>query len=157
MKKVVKYCIILLCVFSLKAQTNKDINWQSFEKLELLQKQNPKPVFIYIYADWCVYCKKMNRVSFKYKNNIELLNQNYYALKFNLETEQEIVFDGKIFKNQELKTHRQPKHDLAKFLTDKQDKVSLPAIVILDEDFNIIKKLHTYLSPKQFNSLLKSL
>lgn len=131
------------------------INWVEFEDLPSLQAQNPKPVFIYIYADWCVYCKKMERVSFKNKDNIELLNEKYYSLKFNLETEKDLFFNGEIYKNQELKTKRQPVHDLAKFLTGKQNQINLPAIVFLDEDFKILKRLHTYLSPKQlFLSLL---
>jgi len=97
----------------------------------------------------------MERVSFKDNANIEVMNKNYYALKFDLETEKEIVFNDEIYKNEELKTHRQPKHDLAKFLTGKQNQISLPAIVLLDEDFKLLKRLHTYLSPKQlFLSLL---
>ena len=149
------YILIILSSFTAFAQDK--INWIDFEELPLLQAQNPKPVFIYIYADWCVYCKKMQRVSFKNKNNINLLNHKYYSLKFDLETEDAIKFNGVIYKNQEFPKNRHPKHDLAKFLTGKQNQISLPAIVILDKNYAIMRKLHTYLSPKQFNSLLKSL
>lgn len=145
--------ILIFNSYYLNAQ--QEINWVDFEDLPTLQAQNPKPMFIYIYADWCVYCKKMERITFKNKDNIKLLSENYYALKFNLETKKEIVFNGKSYKNKELKTHRQPKHDLAKFLTGEQEQISLPAIVFLDEDFKLLKKLHTYLSPEQlFLSLL---
>jgi len=91
----------------------------------------------------------MEKVSFKDKSNVNLLNNNYYALKFNLETESDIIFNDKIYKNQELKTHRQPKHELAKFLTRKQNQIPLPVIVIIDKHYNNLRKLHTYLSPKQ--------
>lgn len=152
MKSII-YAFIILS--SLGAIAQQKINWIEFEDLPLLQAQNPKPMFIYIFADWCVYCKKMERVTFKDKDNIELLSENYYALKFNLETEQEIIFNGEIYKNKELKTNRQPSHELARFLTGKQDQISLPAIVLLDGDFKLLKRLHTYLSPKQlFLSLL---
>lgn len=148
--------VICLCCFlnSSFAFAQDKINWIDFEDLQSLQIQQPKLIFIYIYADWCVYCKKMERVSYKDKANIKLLNNDYYALKFNLEYEKQIIFNGNIYKNQELKTHRQPKHDLAKFLTGKQDKISLPAILILDQNMDITKQLHTYLSPEQLNLLL---
>lgn len=152
MKSFIYIFIILL---SLGAFAQQKINWIDFEDLPSHQAQNPKPMFIYIYADWCVYCKKMEKVTFKNKDNIELLSKNFYTLKVNLETEKEIVFNGEIYKNQELKTHRVPKHDLAKFLTGKLDKISMPAIIILDQNYNFFKILHTYLSPKQLFLLIK--
>jgi thioredoxin-related protein len=132
----------------------EDVKWIDFEDLSALQAQDPKPMFIYIYADWCVYCKKMEKVSFKEGRNVELLNQNYYTLKFNLETDNPIIFKGKKFENQELKTHRQPKHDLAKYLTGREDQIPLPAIVILDQNYNLVSQLNTYLSPKQLYLLI---
>lgn len=156
-KKIHNLILVIFCIFiSHLASTQQKINWIDFEDLPTLQELNSKPMFIYIYADWCVYCKKMEQASFKDKENIKLLNENFYALKFNLETEREIVFNEKKYKNHELKTHRQPKHDLAKYLTQKEDKIPLPAIVVLDQDFNRIKILHTYLSPKQLKALLIS-
>lgn len=151
-----KIVLVLCFIFNSYYLTAQQvIKWVDFEDLPLLQAQNSKPMFIYIYADWCVYCKKMDRVSFKDKSNVEILNEDYYALKFNIETEKSIRFQGYEYLNQELKTKRQPVHDLAKFLTGEQDQISLPAIVLLDEDFKLLKRLHTYLSPKQlFLSLL---
>jgi len=151
MKSII-YAFIILS--SLGAIAQQKINWVDFEDLPLLQAQNSKPMFIYIYADWCVYCKKMDRVSFKDKSNVEILNEDYYALKFNIETEKSIRFQEYEYLNQELKTKRQPVHDLAKFLTGKQDQISLPAIVLLDGDFKLLKRLHTYLSPEQLFLLL---
>ncbi|NBC57901.1 MAG: thioredoxin fold domain-containing protein [Bacteroidetes bacterium] len=156
MKKIITYCFILFCVFRLKAQSDKSIHWQSFDKLASIQKHNPRPIFIYIYADWCVYCKKMEQVSFKNKVNIDLLNNKYYSLKFNLETEDTIIFNGITYKNEEFTKHRQPKHNLAKFLSGKQNQISLPTIVILDKNYNVTRRLHTYLSPKQLNLLLEA-
>lgn len=145
-----KIVLVLCFIFnSYYLTAQQKINWIDFKDLPALQAQNPKPLFIYIYADWCVYCKKMEQATFKEAKNIEQLNEKYYALKFNLETEQEIIFNGEIYKNKELKTNRQPSHELAKFLTGKQDQISLPAIVLLDENFKLLKRLHTYLSPKQ--------
>jgi thioredoxin-related protein len=151
MKSIIYIFIILS---SLTAFAQDKINWIEFEDLPSLQAQNPKPIFIYIYADWCVFCKKMDRVSFKDKLNAEILNEDFYAIKFNLEAEESLVFDGEIYANTEYGNRRNPKHDLAKFLTGKQDQISLPAILMLDSNYKILKKLHTYLSPKQLELLL---
>lgn len=153
-----KIVLVLCFIFnSYYLTAQQKINWVEFEDLPLLQAQSPKPMFIYIFADWCVYCKKMERVSFKDKSNIEILNKDFYAIKFNLEKEESLVFNGKLYDNSELGNRRNPTHDLAKYLTGKSKDISLPAIVVLDGDFNIVKRFHTYLSPKQLNFLIKGI
>ena len=46
------------------AQKN-EIQWIGFEELEDSLKIETRPVLIYFYTDWCVYCKKMDRNAFK--------------------------------------------------------------------------------------------
>ena len=69
MKKLLFY---FLLIFAGNAFAQAEINWLSFEQLEDSLQQEPKPVFIYFYADWCAYCKKMDRHAFK---NLEVIQQ----------------------------------------------------------------------------------
>ena len=56
---------ILFILFSSRlAAQEKDINWLSFEELETELIKEPKKVMVEFYADWCVYCKKMEQSVF---------------------------------------------------------------------------------------------
>ncbi|MEM9024458.1 MAG: thioredoxin domain-containing protein, partial [Bacteroidota bacterium] len=46
------------------AQEAKAVNWLTFEQLEDSLAIHPKKVFIDFYANWCSYCRKMDKVVF---------------------------------------------------------------------------------------------
>lgn len=150
------FLLILFNSFSLIAQT-EDVKWLSFEELELALKEEPKKVFIHFYADWCRYCKKMENVVYT-KSYIEKeLASNYYAVKFNVESQDTIHFGGKDFINKNLGKKRLVYHEIPELLASRpNESIELPTLVFLDEEFNIEKRYFTYLSPKQFLSILKS-
>ena len=54
MKKTLLLFALIALSFGTKAQDK--INWLSFEKAIELNKENPKPMLIDIYTDWCGYC-----------------------------------------------------------------------------------------------------
>ena len=146
--------MFLVASISLNAQ-NKGIDWLTFEQLEDSSAVQPKKVFIYFYADWCAYCKKMDKASYKDPNIIKILNTKYYAVKMDSETPDNITFDGQVFKNKQLGKSRNPVHEIALLLASREGfQFSLPAIVILDESFIVSKRYFEYLSPKRLQSIL---
>lgn len=152
--KLLLYIFLLLSCGNAFAQT--EINWLNFEQLEVKLKEEPKPVFIYFYADWCAYCKKMDRHAFKDEEVIQLLSENFYAVKMNAETKDKIVFEGEIFINDEIETHRNPTHQLAKLLASRKNEAfSLPALILLNKDFEVIDRKFTYLTSNKMLELLK--
>lgn len=56
-----KYIILipLLCLSLLTLAQKQTVTWLSFEELETALINEPKKVMMHFYADWCVYCKKM--------------------------------------------------------------------------------------------------
>ena len=151
---------LLLYIFLLisygNAFTQTEINWLNFEQLEVKLKEEPKPILIYFYADWCAYCKKMDRHAFKDQKVIELLAKDFYAVKMNAETKDTLVFDGARFINDEVETHRSPTHQLAKLLASRNDQAfSLPALILLNKDFKVIDRKFSYLTSDRMLELLK--
>ena len=133
-----------------------EIHWISFEQLEDSLNTHPKKVFISFYADWCSYCKKMDRVAFRDPKVISLLNSNYYAVKMDVETRDTIAFEGTEFINTEWGKQRQPIHQIPLLLASRKKKpFSLPATVILDTSFRVKKRYFEYLSPGKMKRILK--
>ncbi|WP_304034783.1 thioredoxin family protein [Mesonia mobilis] len=152
--KLLLYIFLLISYGNAFAQT--EIDWLNFEQLEVKLKEEPKPILIYFYADWCAYCKKMDRHAFKDQKVIELLAKDFYAVKMNAETKDTLVFDGARFINDEVETHRSPTHQLAKLLASRNDQAfSLPALILLNKDFKVIDRKFSYLTSDRMLELLK--
>lgn len=149
------FAFILICLLTqINAQNNK-IKWITFEQLEDSLKVKPKKVFISFYADWCAYCKKMDKVAFKNDEIIKTLNSKYYAIKFNAETRDTITFENKKYFNNQLGKSRKPTHEIALLLASRKNKpFTLPANLILNKNFKVIKSSHEYLSSKKLLSIL---
>ena len=141
--------VLLLSVQNGNAQ-QQGIRWLSFEQLEDSLAIQPKKVFIDFYADWCVYCKKMDQAAFKDTRIIAALNADYYAVKMNAESTDTIVFGGQTFVNAEIGKKRNPTHEIPLLLASRENTpFSLPAIILLNEKFEITKRFFEYLSSKQ--------
>ncbi len=157
LKKNAFFVTILLALF-FKWGTAQDntINWLSFEQLEDSLAIQPKKVFIDFYADWCAYCKKMDKAAFKDPNVISKLNAEYYAVRMNAETTDTIVFGGDTYTNKEVGKKRNPTHDIPLLLASRENRpFSLPAIVILNEKFQITDRYFEYIPPKRMNKMLQ--
>lgn len=142
---------------SLLAQQAESVNWITFEQLDDSLKVKPKKVFISFYADWCVYCKKMEKTAFKDKTVISILNQNYYAVKMNAESKDTIVFDGVAYTNQNIGKSRRPTHQIPLVLASRKNKpFSLPVHLVLDKNFKAIGRYFEYLPPKRLIKILEN-
>jgi thiol:disulfide interchange protein len=65
------------------------IQWHSFESGMARGKFEKKNVFVNFYADWCAFCKEMDRTTFKDPSVISYLNENFIAVKVNTDREQQ--------------------------------------------------------------------
>lgn len=149
-------CLVMFtCVLKGTAQNNS-INWLSFEQLEDSLAVGPKRVFIDFYADWCAYCKKMDKAAFRDPRVVSRLNTEYYAVKMNAEATDTIIFGGESFSNKQLGKKRNPTHEIPLLLASRENHpFSLPAIVILNQNFEVTERYFEYLSPKQLLEALE--
>lgn len=152
-----KLLFFYLLIFAEGIFAQPEINWLSFEQLEDSLQQNPKPTFVFFYADWCAYCKKMERNAFKNKAVIQQLSNNFYAVKMNAESTDTVTFDGVKFYNAEVDEKRNPTHQLAKLLASRKNRTfTLPALLLLDKNFNLLKREFSYLTSEGLLKFLRN-
>lgn len=149
---------ILLLLFALSSRAQeREISWISFEQLEDSLAVKPKKVLISFYTDWCVYCKKMDAAAFQDPEVVSTLQEQYYAVKMNAESQDTIVFDGVRYINRQIGKKRNPTHEIPLLLASRENNpFSLPAIVLLDERFMITSRHFEYLSPQQMKKILET-
>jgi uncharacterized protein YyaL (SSP411 family) len=126
MKKIFAVTIIAMFTTTLLTAQIAGVKWHTFQEAEQLMKQNPRPIFVDVYTDWCGWCKKMEQDTFTNLVIAEILNTKFYPVKFNAEGSERINFLGETFIN-DGKTGRT--HQLAIALLHGQ--LGYPTVVFL--------------------------
>lgn len=141
------FASLLLLLFSANSFASeplkkKEIRWVSIEKAQKLAEKNPKPIVIDFYTDWCHWCKVFDKTTFKDQAVIDYVNENFYAVKMNAESQQAFLFKGKKTK--------------APQLASKYGIQGYPTIVFLDKDFSNPNLSVGYKKGPAFLKVLKS-
>ncbi len=153
-KLTILILFIVLPILSYGQKTD-EINWLDFEQLEDSLKVKPKKTFIYFYADWCVYCKKMDENALRNSEVIKKLNAEYYAVKMNAESMDTIHFDGQLFYNKQAETKRNGIHQIPLLLASRKNKeFNLPAILVLNKQFKVKNREFEYLTSERMKNLI---
>lgn len=142
--------IMMLPLFTFSQNTGK-VKWYTFEEAVELAKKNPKKIFIDIYTDWCGWCKKMDAETFTHPEIAKYLNEKFYPVKLNSETNDTIHFNGYNFINEG--AGRRSAHQLSIALL--QGKMSYPSIVYMAENFQLITVVPGYMTPEAMEPVLK--
>ena len=122
----------LLLLVSISSSYGQKINWLTFEQALDLQKKEPKKIFMDVYTEWCAPCKVMDKVTFQNENVVAYVNDNFYAVKFNGEGNEEFKFMGEQYSNPEFRPSRRVNkmHQFTQFLGVQ----GYPTIVFFDSD-----------------------
>lgn len=151
---IISIFLLLFLYAQGSAQELASVHWLSFEQLEDSLNVKPKKVFIDFYTDWCTYCHKMDKVVFTKPRVIEALNEDYYAVRFDAETDAVVNFGGRQLINDQVDKSRNPLHQIAQLLALREGKFTAPSIIILDETFQVTARYFEYMSSKQLLNAL---
>lgn len=131
-------------------QESVKIKWYTIEEAEELTKIEPRKLFIDVYTDWCGWCKKLDKETFTDPVIANILNTEFYAVKFDAESKEAVKFMGRTFTNEGPGTRGT--HQLAAALL--QGKMSYPSAAYLNEKLELLFAVPGYLSAKDMEPLL---
>lgn len=152
MKRIVFLLVIVsLGLIKISSAQETNVKWYTFEEAVELNKTEHRKIFIDVYTDWCGWCKKMEATTFTHPAIAKILNEDYYAVRFDAETNDTIDFAGRQFINEGGKS-RSP-HQLAVALL--QGRMSYPSIAYLNETNNLIYTWPGYKTPETLEPILK--
>jgi len=148
-----RFLLIISFYYLLSGLTAQStINWISFDELPDSLLVNPKPVLVFIYAEWCPYCKLQDRKTFSKSKVIKDLG-NYYCLRLNAEEKKDIQFLNRTYQFRRT-SYRSGTHELARYLGIFDGGLVLPTSVLLNEKLQVVKKEQGYLDPAYFRRWL---
>ncbi len=126
---------------------SSQVKWMTLEEAINAQKILPKKILINFYADWCVPCKVMEKDTYNQPIIAAHLNDNYYPVKFNAESNESLTIFGRTFTNPDF-VNGKKKNSMHDF-TNYMNVNAVPAAVFLDENANPITILQGALSAKE--------
>lgn len=134
------------------------INWMTFEEAEKAIKKNPKKVFVDVYTDWCGWCKRLDQATFSDKRVADLMNDEFYAIKFDAQHPDPITLGGKEFANpnfdpKQPKRARNATHQLAQ----KYRAQSYPTVLFLNHKMELVQALPGFRTADQFLPILQQI
>ncbi len=151
----VPYKILHITLFLFLSQlvcSQKSINWLSWEEALELQAETNKKIFVDVYTDWCMWCKKLEGSTLSESFIVDYMNDNYISVKFDAEQKDDIIYNNKIYK--QIKSFgRKPTHELA--IEIMNGNVGYPTLVFIDENLKVIQPLPGFQDVKTFEMIMK--
>ena len=129
MKKIIILILFIANLATFSQSVKSELRVFSFEEVDQLHQQKPKPIIVFTYTDWCKICFGMKKNTFQNDEIIKLLNDKFYFINLNGEEKKEITFLGKtfVYKPSGNKTGT---HELARELASKKGRISYPTTTI---------------------------
>lgn len=97
---LVMLIVLIISFFSCKDNRNDKesakndditIRWENFKDGFENAKIQKKPILMFFYTDWCIYCKKMNSEVFSDSEVSHYMNENFTSIRINPEKDNETI------------------------------------------------------------------
>lgn len=149
-----KNILLLFLFFTVAAVNSQEINWMSMNEALEAQKKEPKKIFMDVYTTWCGPCKMLDKNTFSDKEVVEYVNENYYAVKFNAEGNEEIRYSDFVYTNPNYDANRKGRNSQHLF-AHALKVTAYPTVVFFKDNGDLIQAVPGYRTPQQLEIFLK--
>ena len=132
----------------------QEINWMSMNEALAAQKKEPKKIMMDAYTTWCGPCKMMDKNTFTNKDVVNYINKHFYAVKFDAEGTEKILYKDFTYTNPNHDPNRKGRNS-QHFLADALKITGYPSLVFFDENSDVIAPIMGYRTPEQVEIFLK--
>ena len=119
------------------------------------QKTKPKKIFVDMYTNWCGPCKYLDRNTFSNADVAKFINKHFYAVKFNAEGNETVMYKGKVFGNPAYDPAKANKRNSVHQFTRFMKVKAYPTMLIFKEDGELLNSIRGYKTPQQLEPNLK--
>ncbi len=88
------FCLISWLPTGLAAANT--IKWYSYDEGLKVGKTRGKKIFITFRADWCGYCRKMEKETFKDPSVVSFLSENFISIKVDTDRQKKIALEYRV-------------------------------------------------------------
>lgn len=122
-------------------ENSDKIVWLSFEEALALNKEKPKKIFVDVYTNWCGWCKRMDQTTLQDDKIEKYLNEKYYSVKLNAESNKKVSYQGRELTEAEL-------------ARDVFNATGYPTTVYLAETREVLQPVPGYLDVDMLDKIL---
>ncbi len=131
----------LLIIFAAAAAGGESPRWYSFNEGMDRAKKLKKPILIDFYADWCHWCKVMDRKTFSHQAVSAYLNNNFIAVRIHTDKPNQTI------------SYRSRNYSPREFLSFLGGR-GLPALVFMTKEGELITRIPGFVEKEVFFPLL---
>ena len=149
--------LVFIFVLLSSAMGFGQINWITMNEAIEKQKENPKKIVVYFYAQWCLMCKKMDKDTYQNQEIVKYINENYYAVKFDAEGGEQVNIHGQVLGNPTYNLNEKIKYGgngSRNQFSQVMGVRAYPTLVFFDEKALPITNITGYMPPKQLEPYL---
>lgn len=152
--KWLKYIFINIAGMLLFSYTGTaQLKAYSFEQVGELQKKLKRNIVVFIYTDWCQYCKAMKSSTLGNEQVVRKLSEQFYFVSLDGEEKRDILFNNHLFKYKPNGANTGV-HELAEALGSIRGKLAYPALVLLNSKYEIVFQYSGLLNAKSLHTVL---
>jgi len=122
--------------------------WMSLPDAERLARKSGKMVLVDVSSEWSGWSKLMHKNTYSSKKIIRYLNENFYTVRFNAESEDPVNFNRLTYQGAQTGSF----HTLAYSLLEGE--MEFPSTVILDEELSVIMVIPGYMDTRKMEVVL---
>ncbi len=118
-------------------RTKEQPRRNALEEIQIRHAAEPRPLLVFITADWCSYCKLMKKKVFSNPEVTKKLQADFYFAELNGEYTEPIVWQGQTYRY----VPNGPctgTHELVQHLGAVNGKLTYPTLVVLDKNNGVL-------------------